>query len=239
MDLDYITYTILIIDDDAPSLKVLMNYLQDLGYKTLVARSGERGWEVARRRVPDLILLDVMMPGIDGFETCRRLKENETTKDIPVIFLTALPSTSDKIKGFEAGAVDYITKPIQNQEVSIRIHTHLRLRELTENLEKKVQEQTKELVAEIAERKQAETLLRESEEKYRRLVEAANVAIFVAQDGIFKLFNSKTLEISGYSRPELAVQPFAELIHPEDREVVVSRHLQRLRGEQPDDVYVF
>ena len=239
MELDYSNHTILIIDDDAPSLKVLMNHLQAVGYKTLIARSGERGIEVACRTEPDLILLDVVMPGINGFEVCKRLKEIEATKNIPVVFLTALPSTADKVKGFEAGAVDYITKPIQNQEISIRISTHLRLRELTENLEKTVAAQTRELLAEIAERKQAEALLRESEEKYRRLVESANIAIFVAQDGVLKLFNSKTTEISGYSSEELAAHSFANMIHPDDREMVMQRHMQRLQGAELDDVYAF
>jgi len=160
MELDNAAYTILIVDDDAPSLKALMNHLQELGFKTLAARNGERGLEVAQHSKPDLILLDVMMPGIDGFETCRRLKENEAIQNIPVIFLTALTDTTDKIKGFEAGAVDYITKPIQNQEVSVRIYTHLRLRELTEHLEQKVQEQTQELITEITERKRVEEEVR-------------------------------------------------------------------------------
>lgn len=239
MELEYAASTILIIDDDVPSLKILTKHLQNLGYKTLIARSGERGLAVAARTTPDLILLDVMMPGIDGFETCRRLKALDATMDIPVIFLTALPNTSDKIKGFEAGAVDYITKPIQNQEISVRIRTHLRLRELTDNLGKKVVEQTQELLTEIAERKQAEALLRESEEKYRLLVEAANVCIFVAQDGILKLVNSKTEEISGYTAAELTAKPFLDLIHPEDQDVVMHRHLQSLQGEPLDDLYVF
>jgi DNA-binding response OmpR family regulator/nitrogen-specific signal transduction histidine kinase len=165
MELDHTAYTILIIDDDAPSLKALMDHLQELGFKTLAARNGERGLKVAHRSNPDLILLDVMMPKMDGFETCRRLKENEATKNIPVIFLTALADTTNKIKGFEAGAVDYIAKPIQNREVSVRIRTHLRLRELTEHLEQKVQEQTLELITEIAERKRAE------EEVHRRNLE--------------------------------------------------------------------
>ena len=97
------------------------------------------------RRIPDLILLDVMMPGIDGFETCQRLKANPHTDDIPVIFMTALADESSKIKGFEVGAVDYITKPFQEQEVLARVKTHLQLSLLTQNLEQQVAQKSAEL----------------------------------------------------------------------------------------------
>jgi len=104
--------TILLVDDNIGNLNVLLDYLSDSDFETLIAPDGERALQQIEYVRPDLILLDVMMPGIDGFETCRRLKANETTKDIPVIFLTALSETVDKLKGFEAGGVDYITKPL-------------------------------------------------------------------------------------------------------------------------------
>lgn len=133
-------HTILIIDDNPTNLGVMVGYLEKEQIEVITARDGEEGIERAEYVVPDLILLDVMMPGIDGFETCGRLKANQVTKDIPVIFMTALASQRDKVKGFEAGAVDYVTKPIQQPEMLARIRTHLRLRELTRNLEKKVEE---------------------------------------------------------------------------------------------------
>ena len=101
--------TILIIDDDPTNLRAITIYLEKLGPTILVAQNGESGLERALLGQPDLILLDIMMPGIDGFETCRRLKEHETTREIPVIFMTALSETVDKVKGFDVGAVDYLT----------------------------------------------------------------------------------------------------------------------------------
>jgi signal transduction histidine kinase/FixJ family two-component response regulator len=124
-------HLILIVDDNPTNLAVIVEYLEQSGFKILVARNGEFGLKRAKFAHPDLILLDVMMPGIDGFETCRLLKEDETTKEIPVIFMTALSSIEDKVKGFDAGGVDYITKPIQHEEVLARVTTHLRIRDLT------------------------------------------------------------------------------------------------------------
>ncbi|ETR73361.1 MAG: sensory transduction histidine kinase [Candidatus Magnetoglobus multicellularis str. Araruama] len=117
--------TVLVVDDTPTNLSVLLDYLNRSGFKTLIAQDGEGALEQADFANPDIILLDIMMPGIDGFETCKRLKANDTTKDIPVIFMTALSDTVDKVKGFQYGAVDYITKPFQQEEVLMRITTHL------------------------------------------------------------------------------------------------------------------
>jgi len=134
-------YIILIVDDNSSNLGVLSDYLEDHGFTTRIATNGELTLQRAQRIQPALILLDVMMPpGIDGFETCRRLKADDCTKDIPVIFMTALTTTEDKLKGFEVGGVDYITKPIQHEEVLARVTTHLRLRDLTLKLQKQNQE---------------------------------------------------------------------------------------------------
>lgn len=129
--------TILLVDDVPANLGMLFEYLEQAGYKVLVAASGEAAITSVRYRLPDIILLDVMMPGIDGFETCRQLKANPLVKDIPVIFMTALDGTTDEVKGFELGAVDYITKPIQMIRVLARIKTHLALRNLQKSLEAK------------------------------------------------------------------------------------------------------
>jgi len=134
-------YIILLVDDNSSNLSVLSDYLEDCGFTTRVATDGKLALQRAQRIQPALILLDVMMPpGIDGFETCRRLKAEESTKDIPVIFMTALSSTEDKLKGFEVGGVDYITKPIQQQEVLARVTAQLRIRDLTLKLQKQNQE---------------------------------------------------------------------------------------------------
>ncbi|HIE02145.1 MAG TPA: response regulator [Thiotrichaceae bacterium] len=133
-------YTLLIVDDNPTNLGVLTDYLEEQGFEILSAEDGYVGLEIAQFAQPDMILLDVMMPGIDGFETCRRLKADEKTQDIPVIFMTALESTKDKVNGFKVGGVDYITKPVQQEEALARINTHLRIQELTHKLQQANQE---------------------------------------------------------------------------------------------------
>jgi len=125
---------ILVIDDNPKNLDLLSALLDKQGLVMLFALDGARGIQRAESGQPDLILLDIMMPHLDGFETCRQLKANEKTKDIPVIFMTALADTANKVKGFELGAVDYLTKPIQPEEVVARVNTHLKIQRLQQNL---------------------------------------------------------------------------------------------------------
>jgi diguanylate cyclase (GGDEF)-like protein len=139
-NLDCKNFTILIVDDNSTNLRVAVIYLEESGFTVLVAQDGESALKRAKSARPHLVLLDVIMPGIDGFETCRRLKADEQTKDIPVIFLTALSNTEDKVKGFEFGAIDYVTKPIQKDELLARITTHLRIQALTQALQKQNQQ---------------------------------------------------------------------------------------------------
>ncbi|WP_372726690.1 sensor histidine kinase [Nostoc sp. TCL26-01] len=122
------THSILIVDDIPTNIKVLFEILNQAGFRVSVAKSGQSALVKVQESLPNLILLDVMMPGIDGFETCRRLKDSPKTKDIPVIFMTARSDTVDKVKGLQLGAVDYITKPIETEEVLARINLHLELR---------------------------------------------------------------------------------------------------------------
>ncbi|KPA14096.1 Response regulator receiver sensor signal transduction histidine kinase [Candidatus Magnetomorum sp. HK-1] len=117
--------TIMVVDDNPTNLRVLIDYLEESGYETMVAPSGERAIQQLEHAQPDLILLDIMMPGLDGFETCKVFKDDKESKNIPVIFMTALSDTEKKLKGFNMGAVDYITKPFQQEEVLARINTHL------------------------------------------------------------------------------------------------------------------
>ncbi|MBI2511774.1 MAG: hybrid sensor histidine kinase/response regulator [Opitutae bacterium] len=130
--------TILLVDDTPANLSVLAECLSGAGFSLLVAEDGEDALALTARNAPDLILLDVMMPGIDGFATCRRLKQRAETRDIPVIFMTALADTAEKLKGFEAGAVDYITKPIQHEEALARVNTHLTIRRLQRELQQQL-----------------------------------------------------------------------------------------------------
>ena len=127
--------TLLIVDDHPANLRLLLNSLKNLEWKLYVANNGEGAIRQAELTRPDLILLDVMMPGIDGFETCRQLKQNPLTQDIPVIFMTALSETVDKLRGFKAGGVDYITKPFETMELLARIRTHLELKRARRELE--------------------------------------------------------------------------------------------------------
>jgi signal transduction histidine kinase len=132
---------ILIVDDVPDNLKVLSGILKDNGYKIRPVLNGQLALEVAENEKPDLILLDIMMPEMDGYEVCRRLKENPKLKDIPVIFISALNETRDIVIAFKSGGVDYITKPFQADEVLARVNTHLQLRRQSTEL----QEQSKKL----------------------------------------------------------------------------------------------
>ncbi len=125
---------ILLVDDTPDNLLVLFSYLEDKGFKVLLAEDGESALQIAQTQAPDLILLDVLMPNIDGFETCRRLKAKPATREIPIIFLTALSETVNKVQGFQLGGVDYITKPSEQEEVLARIQTHLSLHKMRHTL---------------------------------------------------------------------------------------------------------
>ena len=143
---------ILVIDDVAANRKLLCDTLESQGYAISAAPSGEVGLKVAQVDPPDLILLDVMMPGIDGYEVCRRLKAQDGLKQVPVIFITANNETSSLVEGFRVGGVDYITKPFQAEEVLIRIANHLKLSRLTNELRAK----NRALEEEMSRRRQAE-----------------------------------------------------------------------------------
>jgi PAS domain S-box-containing protein len=177
---------ILVVDDTTANLRLLTNLLTAHGYTVYPASDGELALEFVRSTLPDLILMDIRMPGMDGYEVCRRLKADERTRSIPVIFISILEDERDKVKGFQAGGVDYITKPFQAEEVLARVRTHLRLQKLTVRLEQEVRQRTDELATtnqlllqELAERQRAEALLRESKEKYRGLIQRIQAAVVV------------------------------------------------------------
>jgi len=128
---------VLIVDDNPANLGLFARYLRRVGFKVLLSLEGKDALEKAEFEQPDIILLDVLMTGLDGFETCQRLKANEATREIPVIFLTALSDPVDKIKGFEVGGVDYITKPFKPEEVRARLNAHLTIRKLQQQLQAK------------------------------------------------------------------------------------------------------
>jgi len=129
------TESVLLVDDNPMNLQVLFQTLENQGCKMLIAKTGEMALSIAGKAHPNLILLDIMMPGIDGFEVCRRLKTDPDTEDIPVIFLSALGETEDKVKGLQLGAVDYISKPFQPEEVIARVNTHLTIHRLKQEVQ--------------------------------------------------------------------------------------------------------
>ena len=236
----------LIVDDELVSREKLLNIMDSFGQCAAV-ENGEDALRVAASQdPPDLILLDVSMPGMGGYEVCKRLKANRRTSNIPVIFVSVRSGEDDEAEGLGLGAVDYITKPFSPSIVKARVRTHLELKKHRNRLEELVNERTvelekatKEMQVEIAERKRAEESLRESEEKYRLLIENATDAIFIAQDEILKFTNPEAEKMTGYSAEELAQISFVNIIHPEDRAMVLERHLKRLKGEQLPSIYSF
>lgn len=193
---------VLMVDDTPANLGVLYEVLSEAGYTVLVAEDGESALERAAYARPDLILLDVMMPGIDGFETCRRLKEQPATQAIPIIFMSALSDTVDKVKGLRLGAVDYVSKPFQHEEVLARIHTHLTLQQLKR---------------ELAER----------EARLAAIVNGAMDAILTFNaDGLVKLFNPAAEVIFHRTAAEVFDQPL-DLLLSEPLRRVVREYQQR------------
>ncbi|MFN6515835.1 MAG: response regulator [Nostoc sp. CreGUA01] len=197
---------ILIVDHLPNTLKKLCEFLKDFGFKVLVAEDGGSALEIAESALPDLILLDVILPGIDGFETCRLLKSNSATQDIPVIFISGLIDKIDIVKGLNLGAVDYITKPLENQEVLARVNIHLRLRNLT----KKLTAQNEHQVA-LRERKQAEQKIREQ----AALLNITTDAIIVQDlNNQIQFWNQGAEHLYGWMTEEVLGKNANQLLYP-------------------------
>ncbi|MBW1750276.1 MAG: response regulator, partial [Deltaproteobacteria bacterium] len=145
-DLNTRTYTILVVDDEIAGLRLLTDILGSKGYRVRPTERPQSAIESAMADPPDLILLDVKMPEMSGFEVCRRLKQEERTKDIPIIFVSGLQEIEDKIHGFKAGGVDFISKPFQESEILARVETHLHLHSMQMHLEDLVKERTSKLM---------------------------------------------------------------------------------------------
>jgi PAS domain S-box-containing protein len=222
--------SILVVDDDRESLALLTSVLAAEGYDVRPADSGELGLASAIAKPPQLILLDIRMPGLDGFEVCRRLKACENTRDVPVLFITAAKETEERVEGLRLGAVDFISELFQPAELLARVQTHLELGRLRSDLEKQVAQRTAELRAanerlqeELAQRRLTEQALRESEERFRGLADAAPVAIWVTDpDRLASFYNKRALTFTGRRTEELIGNRWTELVHPDDREGVCS-----------------
>ncbi len=150
--------TILVVDDVPENLALLFDVLSGAEFTVLVAENGDEALERMPELQPDLVLLDIVMPGSDGFAVCRQLKEDAAFADVPIIFMTARNETVDKVKGFRAGAVDYVGKPFEPEEVLARVRAHLQLRQLRRELE----QQNGRLIAEVERRRAAERQLEDS-----------------------------------------------------------------------------
>ncbi len=216
---------VLIVDDEIPNLQLLSELLDREGYQVRPADTPQLAINSSQTQPPKLILLDVKMPEMDGFEVCERLKQDERTRDIPIIFISALQDVKDRVRGFKAGGVDFISKPFQDSEVLARVRTHMDLRNLQLNMEKIVATRTAELKSEIYERKQAEKKLTKSEAKYRGLVDNSIVGVFASTlDGRFTFVNDAMAKMFDFDYPEtmIAQRSFERWSDPKDRERMLA-----------------
>ncbi|MFS8117112.1 MAG: PAS domain-containing protein [Microcoleus sp.] len=225
---DVLTQNILIVDDHPESLRLLSQVLSKRGYKVRPTRDGKLALKFARSTPPDLILLDIMMPGMDGYQVCEQLKACTKTKDIPVIFISGLNEVFDKVKAFSLGGADYIAKPFQAEEVVSRIENQL----LLSRLSKQIVEQNARLQAEIEERKRVEAELRESQHWLSAIIKMNPNVLYiydVIEHRILYL-NRELYRNIGYSLAEIQQMGAAflpNLIHPDDLPAF-SEHMSRI-----------
>ncbi len=254
---------ILVVDDTPVNLRLLTDILTHHGYQVRPASSGRLALRSVAIEAPDLILLDVMMPEMDGYEVCRCLKSDEQSRGIPVIFISALNEVADKVKGFEAGGVDFIIKPFDATEVLARVETHVVLR----RLQKRLEAQNIQLQQEITVREQVEEELRkhkvqledlvevrtadlkksndklqnevivrkQAEQAFKTLIYSAPIGIFVVQDGNLKLVNPSLQKTTGYNESELIGKDSLFLVAPEFKEIVRDKSSRMLesRSDSP------
>lgn len=253
---------ILVVDDQPANVRLLVRTLEQEGYLVSVAHNGARALTEIHAHPIDLVLLDIMMPHTDGYEVCRQLKADATTRDIPVIFVSALDEVLDKVRAFDVGGVDYVTKPFRTQEVSARVRTHLELRYLRQNLERqnaqlqmevaerrrveqelklyqgqlevRVQERTHALEAEAAERQEIERALQTSAEEFRAIFEQAAVGLSHSTlEGHFIRINRRLCDITGYTQAELRQMTFQDITHPADLTADLELMQELLDGGRP------
>lgn len=188
------TQKILIVDDATVDLEIITDILKRNGYNVQPVSSGRMALKAVAAEIPDLILLDIKMPDIDGYEVCRRLKSDEKSHGVPVIFISVLDEPADKVEGFNKGGVDYITKPYQPEEVLARVKTHLDLR----RLQKQLETQNVQLLSEIEERKIMEEALRESEQRLTDIINFLPDATFALNhEGNVIAWNHAIEEMTG------------------------------------------
>ncbi|MGE5656856.1 MAG: PAS domain S-box protein, partial [Actinomycetota bacterium] len=219
---------ILVVDDTPETLELLARLLFESGYQVQLATNGAMALASVALNPPDLILLDIMMPDLDGYTVCQHLKASEQSREIPVIFVSAKGEVVDKVQGFEMGGVDYITKPYQSKEILARIENQLR----NYRLSRQLAEQNARLQKEISDRLQAESALRESESKFRSAFEDAAIGMaLVGIDGKWLQVNQSLCKILGYSEPEFLDLTLQTLTLPEDWDLSAELFERSLKGE--------
>ncbi len=234
---------ILVVDDEPDNIELLSQILKDDGYNVIAAENGRKAIEIAVLGSPDLILLDIMMPGMDGYEVCSTLNRKVKTSDIPVIMLTAKASPEDLRRAFGVGANDYIRKPFEEVELITRVQSALKLKQSKDELKnrniellyltERLQTANDMLNQDIAERKRVEKALRESEERYTRLIGGISGYTYsVKSDNgkpVSTTHSSGCLAVTGYSAYEYEVNPFLwfSMIHKGDQKMVQD-HVNRL-----------
>ena len=212
--------TILVVEDDTESRKLLTALLTAEGYNVRAADRGELALESVAVQRPELILLDIRMPGMDGFEVCRRLKENPQTETIPIIFLSASRESAKAVEGLRLGAVDYVGKPFQREELLARVRTHLELSTLRARLEQQVEVRTAEL--------------RESELRFRTMANAAPVMIWIAGvDKLCNFFNKGWLEFTGRTLDLELGNGWTESVHPDDLAACFETYCSAFDARRP------
>ncbi len=212
---------ILIVDDEIPNLKLLSEMLGREGYQVRPANNPQLAIDSALSQPPKLILLDVKMPEMDGFEVCRRLKQDERTREIPILFVSALKDLQDRVRGFDVGGVDFISKPFQEEEVLARVRTQIKLRDMQLNLEERVAERTAEVI--------------EREERFRATFEQAAVGIaHVSPKGRLLRLNQTFCDIVGYPQDALLDMTFKDITHPDDIETDLKA-LRQLTSRKIDN----
>ena len=193
--------TVLVVDDTPANLGVVLELLGEAGLRVLVAESGTRAMDLLRRQPVDLVLLDVMMPGVDGFATCARIRQHTVWLDLPIIFMTAVDDPAQKVRALSAGAVDYISKPVHPPEVLARVRTHLDLRATRRAL----QQQNERLEAEIALRLDAEAQLAQSLDRALLVADREGRVVFSTLRATNLLHKHLPRHVPGRLPPELAV----------------------------------
>jgi signal transduction histidine kinase/DNA-binding response OmpR family regulator len=224
-----IPYEILIVDDEIPNLQLLSELLNKDGYHVRQAKQPQMAIKSAVAQPPSLILLDLRMPGMDGFEVCERLKQNARTSDIPIIFISAMQDAESRIRGFDSGGVDYITKPFQEEEVLARVQTHLELRNMQLNLADLVDKRTAAL-------NQANQELRKSEERFRSLMEQSPLAIAIlTTEGKISEVNAAWQQLWGFNEEEVrqVLEKYNVLTDQQTRDLGIAPLVEKaFAGEQ-------